>query len=237
MNMKELNGDKTCWVRRRWLTDNAQDLHLDICNPLCHYRAAKVLLSVASAALKTYAGVVALIPIPIDGIIKSNEIIANSIHLDVLAHDPRTTGGTALAESLNAVWRAQIDGALEWLVAEVNHSALGSGLGDSMGQGRRGPGWQVMAGVTEDSVADCYRSNAIELIFSTETSAYVDFVNRLLDDIKEFRTGGYISIRFSSRGDAYSPCTRSELRWRYRLRWFPFMACKTTIVGSHMSRR
>jgi hypothetical protein len=171
------------------------------CDPLCHHPGGKTLLEATITALGLYAGTI--VSIPVYGLIKANAIVADTVHLKVLALDPHISGGKALAEALNAVWRGQIDHQLEWLVAHVNHMALGNGLGGSMNDGRRGPGWQIMAGLTEDPTKDCYYANSIELIFSTGSRAYVDFVVRLLDDIEDFDTAGYISIRFSSRSDAY----------------------------------
>jgi hypothetical protein len=231
--IKERHGDKTCWVRRRWLTDSAQDLNLSApCNPLCHVPGGKIVLEATITALAAYAGTI--VSIPVVGIIKANGIVADTIHLKLLALDPTINGGTALAESLNAIFRGQIDDQLEWLVAHINHMALGLGLGESTNDGRRGPGWQIMAGLTEDATSGCYYSNSIELIFSTETRAYLDFVGRLLDDVKDFDVGG--TSRFDSPVVAMrtSPCTMSVHRWRHRSKWCPFMASKVMMVGSRI---
>ena len=200
--MKARHGDEVCWVRRRWLTNNADDMNLSASqNPLCHKGVANIILTVAAAALGAYAS--HIVAIPIYGVIKAAQIAANATALNTLAHNPHITGGQALAESLNAVWDSQIGEELEWLIAELNHIILENGLKDSRNDGIRGPSWQVLSGLTEGTTGECYRANSTELIFSTETSAYVDFVNRLLDGADDFHMGGYISIRFSGRSDAY----------------------------------
>lgn len=201
-NLKARHGDEVCWVRRRWPTDSADDLNLNASqNPLCHHGVASVILTVAGAALATYAGNVALIPIY--GTAKAIAIGVDVTRLNALAHDPHITGGEALAEAVNAVWRAQIGHELEWLIAELNHTVLGNGLGASREDGIRGASWQVLSGLTEGTTGDCYRANSSEFIFDTRTRAYVDFVNRLLDAAGDFRTAGYISLRFSRSTDAY----------------------------------
>ena len=201
-NLKQAHGDEVCWVRRRWLTHNPDVLNLGAGgNPLCHRGVANAILTVAGAALGAYAAQVA--GIPIYGTIKAIEIGIDVTRLNAMAHDPAISGGEALAESLNAVWRAQIDHELEWLVADLNRIILAEGLRKSRKEGKRGPGWQVATGLEERADDDCYRANSIELIFSTATSAYIDFINGLLDNAHRFRIGGYISVRFSSRSGAY----------------------------------
>lgn len=198
-NVKARHGDEVCFVRRRWLTENVDDLNLTASeNPICHHGLTFVVLTVTATALATYAGQIA--GIPIYGVFKAIEIGVDVTRLNALAHDPHISGGQALAEALNAIWRAQIGEELEWLIAEVNHVFLKEGL---LNDGKRGPSWKVLSGLTEGTSGECYRANSIELIFSTETTTYVDYVNRLLDEAGEFHMGGYISIRFSSRTDAY----------------------------------
>ncbi|TAH51631.1 MAG: FAD-binding protein [Chloroflexota bacterium] len=201
-NVKARHGDEVCWVRRRWLTDNADDLNLDASqNRLCHHGVANLLLIATVEVLETYAN--AILAIPIYGGFKFGQITAHANALKGHALDPHITGGDALTKCVNAVWDSQIGEELEWLVAELNHIILHKGLKASNPDGIRGPGWQVLAGVDEGTTGECYRANSTELIFSTETSAYVDFVNRLLEAADDFHMGGYISIRFSSRSDAY----------------------------------
>lgn len=200
-NMKVGHADDVCWVRRRWLTHNDEPLNVESgSNPICHPIVKSAVLVAAGAALGAYAAQVAAIPVY--GAIKALQIGYDATRLNVLAHDPGVTGGDALVESLNAVWRAQIDHELEWLIADLNYVILKNGFCDALGDGRRGLGWQVSSGTEERTNDDCYRANSTELIFDTATTAYIDFINRLLDNAHRFHIGGYISIRFSSRTPA-----------------------------------
>jgi hypothetical protein len=201
-NVRLTHGDAGCWVRRRWLTNNAQDVNLESgANFLCLPGVANAVLTAAGAALGAYASHV--VAIPFYGAVKAIEIGIDAARLNALAHDPGISGGEALVESLNAIWRAQIGNELEGLIAELNQILLARGLSKSRGDGKRGPGWQVAVGLEERGDDACYRANSIELIFDTQTTAYIDYINTLLDNAHQFHIGGYISIRFSSRSRAY----------------------------------
>jgi hypothetical protein len=201
-NVRLTHGEAGCWVRRRWLTANPQDVNLEQTgNLLCLPGVANAVLTAAGAALGAYASHV--VAIPFYGAVKAIEIGIDATRLNALAHDPGISGGEALVESLNAVWRSQIGNELEWLVAELNQIILSKGLSKSRGNGKRGPGWQVAVGLEERGDDDCYRANSIELIFDTATTAYIDYINTLLDNAHRFHIGGYISVRFSSRSRAH----------------------------------
>ena len=106
-------------------------------NPICHPGVANAVLVAAGAALGAYAAQVAAIPFY--GAVKALQIGFDATRLNTLAHDPDITGGDALAESLNAVWRAQIGDELEFLIADLNHVILKTGFSDALGDGTARP--------------------------------------------------------------------------------------------------
>lgn len=193
--------DPVCWVRRRWWSDNRTPVNVEQpSNPICHAGVANTILAGAAAALSNYALLV--LGIPIYGIGKSIQIGADAAYLSGLALDPSVTGGEALTESLNALWRAQITREFEPLIADLNSLILFMGMKESIEQGKRGPSWQISSGTSERSNDDCYRAQSAEIVFDTGTGAYIDFVETLLDNAFRHRFGGYVSLRFSSRTDA-----------------------------------
>lgn len=99
----DTNNLGECYVKRRWLTTNTQDLNMaDSQNTLCTVGAAGVL----GAALAVLGASVA---IPVFGIAVSAHMAALTASL---AADPTMTPGDMLAKVLNAFWSLGLGGAI-----------------------------------------------------------------------------------------------------------------------------
>jgi Protein of unknown function (DUF3892)/D-arabinono-1,4-lactone oxidase len=187
-----------CWIRRRWLTTDpdldpvmGEDL-------LCGGRGvtASALLVAASRALTAYAGVIS--GIPVYGLIKAPQILAQAIYLDAQSLRLDLTGGEALALVLKAAWAVDAGHTVQHF-AEM---ALEGQFKKSSTDGRRGPSHLIMTNNREVNQSECYRGDSIELIFDAHEASYIAFLETMLAVAPSFRQSGYISIRFSASSRA-----------------------------------
>ncbi|MCC7376586.1 MAG: FAD-binding protein [Verrucomicrobiales bacterium] len=204
-------NSSTCWVRRRWPTTSGSDLNVgDSSNVLCHKGMASTLMVAASGGLVAYSGLVAATGLP-QALVLAPIILARSSNLATrAATSAHMTTGEALAVVLNTVWETltetesaglRVDGgALSEVVEAIVHTSVADTLKDSVTSGRRGLNWVVSAGRGDpEAIGSCYRGNSIEIIFSLETRAYIDFLDRVLAESRGHRQAGYIAVRFTSR--------------------------------------
>jgi D-arabinono-1,4-lactone oxidase/Protein of unknown function (DUF3892) len=189
-----------CHVRRRWetsasVTDLASDSSAFYCDPA----PAAVILHTAASTLRVMAATVALIPIV--GAARALELTARSLDLDGLSLATAAggvSGGEALTTACSAIWWASADISgeiIDWLAQVLvdNFSSKKNGVA--------GPSWQMMTGVGEGG-DPCERVFSAEIVFDLQSPAYVDFVDWLLTEGREYRQAGYISIRFSKPSQA-----------------------------------
>ena len=181
----------TAWVRRRWPTTVAEDLHPTLGpNPMCGGGVASAVLIAAAAVLEAEA--LHLAAIPVVGAIWAAELFLRVHDLRFRAGEVISTGeATALA--VNAAWQSN----LGFIVPHLNQMIVGGRFGDALKTGRRGPSHLIMTGTPAENV-DCYRSRSTEVIFPADTGAYLDFLDRIVPVGPTFRQAGYVSLRYSA---------------------------------------
>ena len=70
-------------------------------------------------------------------------------------------------------------------------------------EGRIGTNWAVSAGMTDPArFGEVYKGRSIEVIFPMIDARYVDYFQRVLDEMMNRNQAGYIAMRFSNRSDA-----------------------------------
>lgn len=179
----------SCYVRRRWLTNDPTDLNIS--NPtdfLCQIGAAGV-LGIAEAALEP------AMLIPFYNIAVTEKKIELAVRL---AANPSMTAGEMLALAAAAIW----DLKLGWLLPRITGSLFDGRYGLSLGAGIRGPSDLILSGHPEQSQQNCFRADSIEPVFDAHQSQYLDFLNQVLFFAPTMRQSGYISLRWSATIDA-----------------------------------
>ncbi len=164
---------RVCWVTRRWRTQGVDTPNLiEPPNPFCSRESARSLLHWASLAFLPLAP-------------------AAAERMREALDDPNVTGGQAMALIVNAAWDAN----LGHLVPLANSYLVGQKV-EKPG-GRRGPAHLIMTGTRESNQRDCTRGASVEVMFPSDTSAFVDFLRAVLPQGGMFSQAGYVSVRFS----------------------------------------
>ena len=188
----DTNNLGMCFVKRRWLTSDPNDLAMSNSqNPLCVIGAAGV-LAAALAVLGPFGG------IPFYGVAVATEMTALSASL---ATNPGQSAGEMLARVLSGFWSL----GLGWAIPQISGIEFGLQYQDSMGNGKRGPSNLIISGYREQSLQGCYRADSIEPIFDAHSTAYVDFLDAILaaaPNAPNSRQAGYISLRWSAMSRA-----------------------------------
>lgn len=189
-----------CHVRRRWETSAAVTVDRGegggeeiYCNPI----GTTLILKAAASVLRICAGAVA--GIPFYGAARAIDISRRAFELDVLSLVVAMPGGEAIATAANAVWWADdfhvFGEFIDWLAQDRVDSFI------SQRNGKVGPSWQIMIGVGEGG-GPCQIVNSAEIVFSLESTAYIDYLNWLLSEGRPYRQTGYISVRFGKPSEA-----------------------------------
>lgn len=182
-----------CWVQRRWETTAADDLL-----PAAEYVPDGFLIvSIAQAALSAAAALAMLVPVV--GPLYALQINKVQIEIQLHALDPRISRGEAMALVLNAIWKLPFIG---HTVRDIAHEVLAGRFEKLVSEGRRGSHHLITSGTREESQNLDYRADSIELVFDATTPAYLDFLEKVLDDAPKYRQCGYVSLRPSQSSRA-----------------------------------
>ena len=224
-----------CHVRRRWETSAAVTVDRGegggeeiYCNPI----GTTLILKAAASVLRICAGAVA--GIPFYGAARAIDISRRAFELDVLSLVVAMPGGEAIATAANAVWWADdfhvFGEFIDWLAQDRVNSFI------SQRNGKVGPSWQIMIGVGEGG-GPCQIVNSAEIVFSLESTAYVDYLNWLLSEGRPYRQTGYTRCASASRRRPCCRCTTSRGRTSSRSRSRRWSGSTTTRSGSRRWRR
>ena len=184
----DTNNLSQCYVKRRWLTTDPNDLGMsNALNPLCQIGAGGV-LAAAVAALAVAAPL--------------NPIAATRAGVDLASMganiNSSTTAGDMLAKILVEFWNLGLGNVIP-LIANVEFGLQYQGSASS---GIRGASNLVLSGYPNQSLQTCFRADSIEPVFDAHTAAYINFLDQVLDTAPAFQQAGYISLRWSGSSQA-----------------------------------
>jgi hypothetical protein len=158
---------------------------------------ANWVLQAAAAAIRSIIPMIAWIPVY--GASRTVELSARAGELDFMALDPHMTANRAMVASLNAIWASDDWGLFNDLINSLTEMVF-DGRPELAKDGKLGVSWQIMAGTSPDPGNT--KVNSIEVIFDGRDMNYVDFIDFLASECRNYRQAGYISIRYSRKSDA-----------------------------------
>lgn len=221
-----------CWVRRRWEVTHDRDVnmaggfdaitHIGL-NPHLRGKFKAVAVSLRGLAGLTEAAArtaieVAPLPPELKGVAHAlfsifgghehKKIMDAANELEVLATRSDAVLGDALAILLNLIQDSAASDISDELVNAVNSFAVKQVRdellpGNSETNGRIGSNWAVSAGMTDPArFGEVYKGQSIEVVFAMNDARYVDYVQRVLDEMINRNQAGYVAVRFSNRSNA-----------------------------------
>lgn len=183
--MFDTNNLGDCYVKRRWLTNNAGSQSVSNSpNPLCVIRAQGVLTAATP-----------LTAIPVLGAVFGVQLAAFAAELTA---NPFMTAGEMLAKVVTAAWSSGLGGSIPLITG----AEFGSQYQDSTGNGKWGESDLIISGFPEQSLQSCFRADSIEPVFDAHSTQYIDFLDAVLNAGPNFRQAGYISLRWSATSRA-----------------------------------
>ncbi len=182
----DTNNLGMCYVKRRWLTNNAAaDIGIaDSPNAMCLIGAGGV-LAAAHAVLLPFTG------IPIFGIAIAAGLTSLSASLTA---NPSMTPGAMLASVMQVCWSTNMG----WIIPQLANVQFGQQYQDSLGAGKRGPSHLMLSGFRDQSLQNCFRADSIEPVFDAHQMGYVSFVDSVVQTAPSMKQAGYISLRWSA---------------------------------------
>jgi hypothetical protein len=182
----DTNNLAMCYVKRRWLTNNAAaDIGIaDSANAMCLIGAPGV-LAAAHATLLPFTG------IPIWGAVIATGLASLSANL---AANPGMTPGEMLAGVLQVCWSTSMG----WLIPQLANVQFGLQYQDSVGAGKRGPSHLMLSGFRDQSLQNCFRADSIEPVFDAHAMGYTGFLDSVVQTAPSMKQAGYISLRWSA---------------------------------------
>ena len=179
----------SCYVTRRWATTTTPDLNTaGGANALCVLNTAGV-WAAASVVLSP------LVAAPFYGAAVGVEMA--KLQADVVANS-QWSPGDMLADVMTSFWRLGLGGAIRLLSCYE----FGDNFKASSTLGKRGPSAAILAASRADSQQTCFRADSIEPIFDAHASAYIDYLDVILNAAPGMRQSGYISLRWSAQSKA-----------------------------------
>lgn len=185
-----------CYIRRRWMTENADDLNNENnANALCGLGAAGVFSAIVKPAFEVLKitppwSLQPGWPLVVD--------LAWGRILTSLSSDPHMPVGVLIALTLNQLWEINAGAFIPHLAAKQ----FDDEFGPSKTEGRRGRSDFILSGFREQSLQTCYKANSIEPIFNAHEGNYLDFLDWLVEQGKSYRQSGYYSLRWSASSQA-----------------------------------
>ena len=221
-----------CWVRRRWEVAHDRDVNMaGAFDAITHvgldphlrgkFRAVAAslrgLVGLTEAAART-AIEAAPLPPELKGIAhaifsifggqEQKKVLDAANELDLLSTRNGAVLGDVLAVLLNLIEDSVASDISDELVNAVNTFAVQQVEdellpGTAEAEGRIGINWAVSAGMTDPArFGEVYKGQSIEVIFAMNDARYVDYVQRVLDEMMNRNQAGYVALRFSNRSDA-----------------------------------
>jgi hypothetical protein len=179
----------SCYVTRRWATTKTPDLNTTAgANALCALNTAGV-WAAASLVLSTF------VPVPIFGAAVGAEMV--KLQADVAAN-PHWSPGDMLADVMSGFWRLGLGDSIR----RLSCYEFGDSFNASSTDGKRGPSAAILAASRAESQQTCVRADSIEPIFDAHASAYIDYLDVILDAAAKLKQSGYISLRWSAQSKA-----------------------------------
>jgi hypothetical protein len=179
----------SCWVTRRWPTTKTPNLNVaGGTNTLCALNTFGV-WAAASVVLSP------LVAVPFYGAAVGAQMA--KLQLD-LAANPHWSPGDMLADVMAGFWGLGLGGSIRLLSCYQ----FGDSFNASATAGKRGPSAAVLSASRADSQQTCVRADSIEPIFDAHSSAYIDYLDVVLNTAPGMRQSGYISLRWSAKSRA-----------------------------------
>jgi hypothetical protein len=208
-----------CWIKRRWLTNNQNDLNASFEEDSLCKKGAEGVKNEAIDKLR---------------VASSLPFIRAKINWleERYSQDRNMWPGDMLGLVLQALWDIKILYREAESLGEVIRNALAGPLGreapqgeevfnlgkvlipgetarifeeryrNSAGPGRRGPSHLIISGHPEDSNQVCYRALSIEPIFDARTLGYLNFLQTIINAAPNIKQAGYFSLRWSAKSSA-----------------------------------
>ena len=135
------------------------------------------------------------VPTPFYGAAVGVEMV--KLQADIAAN-PHWSPGEMLADVMAGFWRLGLGGSIRLLSC----ATFGSSFDASSTAGKRGPSAVILSASRADSQQVCFRADSIEPIFDAHSSAYIDYLDLILNTAPGMRQSGYISLRWSAESGA-----------------------------------
>ena len=187
----------TCWVKRRWLTNDPTDLHhMFVEDEACRIGARGVLDQIKpvltdAAAIAAATGIVFPLAGPIYAILVATKIVWLE---DQLRANPTMTSGDMLALILRVAWDLNVG----FLVGQQTAKAFGDRYVDTTTDGIRGASPEMLSGFAQSSQQKCFRAESTEPIFDAHAVGYLNFLDQVVAFAPGVKQAGYISLRWSA---------------------------------------
>jgi FAD binding domain len=193
----ETQNFNSCWVKRRWLTNQPENLnHEFVEDELCRLGARGVLDKAKPILLAGTIG--GLLVVPLVGPFWAALVGTKIIWLeDRLRENPGMSAGEMLALILRVTW----DIGAGALIPNVSADAFAQRYMASL-RGKRGPSHEIISGFTQGSQQTCYRAASIEPIFDAHQEGYINFLDQVITSAPNSKQSGYISLRWSATSKA-----------------------------------
>ncbi len=185
-----LNTD-LCFVVRRWLTDEMDDLNVENKQSLLCTLGAVGVLASAVAALEILKFTPPWVLIPGWPLVIDGAKTKLNIHLTA---NPHMSAGEMLAMATNTFWELNAGSFIPHLSAQQ----FADQFKPSMTEGKCGRSDVVLSGHREQNLQNCYRAVSVEPIFDAHQAGYLEFLNWLVAAASRTKQAGYFSLRWSA---------------------------------------